>query len=104
MFKQGRIPLKLQSDGGRKFNNNSFHKYMKEKGVHYFTTKNETKCSVVERFNRTLKEKNVEIFHSQKYPFVFKKYLPKLVNSYNSSVHFIHKDETKKMLTLTINI
>ena len=62
--KQGRIPLKLQSYGGREFNNNSFCKYMKEKGVHFLTTKNETKCTIVERFNRTLKEKNVEIFHS----------------------------------------
>ena len=30
VFKQGRIPLKLQSDGGREFNNNLFHKYMKK--------------------------------------------------------------------------
>ena len=49
-FKMGRIPIKLQSDGGCEFNNTTFKQYMKKKGIHYFTTKNETKCSIVEQF------------------------------------------------------
>ena len=55
IFKDGRVPIKLQSDGGREFNNSVFKKYMKEKGIQYFITRNETKCSIVECFNRTLK-------------------------------------------------
>ena len=51
IYNQGRIPIKLQSDGGREFNSALFKKYMKERGVHYFTTRNETKCSIVECFN-----------------------------------------------------
>ena len=34
IFNQGRIPIKLQSDGGHEFNNALFKKYMKENGVH----------------------------------------------------------------------
>ena len=56
IFKMGRIPIK-QSDGGHEFNNTAFKQYMKKKGIHYFTTKNETKCSIIECFNRTLKTK-----------------------------------------------
>ena len=55
ILKNGRVPIKLQSDGGCKFNNFTFKKYLKEKGIQYFTSKNETKCSIVKHFNQTLK-------------------------------------------------
>ena len=86
IFKDSRVPIKLQSDGGREFNNFTFKKYLKEKGVQYFTTENETKCSIVEHFNRTLKSKMWKYFthkNTQNYLSV----LPKLVKSYNNSVH-----------------
>ena len=67
---------------------------MKEKCVHYFTTKNETKCSIVERFNRTLKEKMWKHF-THKDTHLYLKVLPKLVNSYNSSVHSCIKMKPK---------
>ena len=57
IFKSGRIPIKLQTDGGCEFNNKTFQAYVKWHGIHYFTTRNETKCSVIERFNRTLKQR-----------------------------------------------
>ena len=86
IFKTGRIPIKLQSDGGREFNNTAFKQYMKKKGIHYFTTKNETKCSIVERFNRTLKTKMWKYF-TFKNSHVYLNVLPKLVSSYNNTVH-----------------
>ena len=94
IFKEGRVPIKLQSDGGREFNNFAFRKYMKEKGIHYFTTRNETKCSIVERFNRTLKSKMWKYFthkNTQNYLDV----LPKLISSYNKSVHSSIKMQPK---------
>ena len=45
IFKDDRVPIKLQSDGGREFNNFTFKKYLKGKSIQYFTTENETKCS-----------------------------------------------------------
>ena len=86
IFKMGRIPIKLQSDGGREFNNTTFKQYMKKKGIHYFTTKNETKCSIVERFNRTLKTQMWKYF-TFKNSHVYLNVLPKLVSSYNNTVH-----------------
>ena len=90
IFKEGRVPIKLQSDGGHEFNNFAFRKYMKEKGIHYFTTRNETKCSVVECSNRTLKSKMWKYFTHKKYPKLLLDVLPKLISSYNKICSFIY--------------
>ena len=52
-----RKPTKLQTDKGSEFFNRDVKKLLKEHEVHLFATQNETKASVVERFNRTFKEK-----------------------------------------------
>ena len=58
IFKSGRRPIRLQTDKGTEFTNRVFQKFLKEHDVHFFTTYNEeTKVSIVERFNRTLKTK-----------------------------------------------
>ena len=47
---------KLQTDKGTECLNRPFQKLLKEHGVHNFATPNEeTKASIVDRFNRTLK-------------------------------------------------
>ena len=49
-------PNTLQTDKGTKFVNRPLQKLLKEHGVHHVATHNkETKASIVERFNRTLK-------------------------------------------------
>ena len=96
IFKKGRIPIKLQSDGGREFNNNTFKQYMNNMGIHYFTTKNETKCSVVEWFNRTLKTKMWKYF-TFKNNRVYLNVLPKLVLNYNTTVHSFIKMKPKNV-------
>ena len=68
VFKSGRRPMRLQIDKGTEFTNQVFQKFLKEHNVHFFTTYNEeTKASIVERFNRTLKTQ-VEVFHAQRNP------------------------------------
>jgi len=59
IFKNGnRIPTKLQTDKGTEFLNRDVQAVFKKYGVHHFTAVNpKTKCSSVERFNRTLKLK-----------------------------------------------
>ena len=96
IFRKGRTPIKLQSDGGCEFNNNAFKQYMNKKSIHYFTTKNETKCSVVERFNRTLKSKMWKYF-TFKNSHVYLNVLPKLVSSYNNTVHSSIKMKPKNV-------
>ena len=87
IFSEGRVPLKLQTDKGTEFKNRLVQKLLREFKVDFFTTENEEiKASVVERFNRTLKEKLWRYFtksNSLRYLDV----LPDVVRSYNHSFH-----------------
>jgi hypothetical protein len=61
--KSGRRPIRLQTDKETKFINRVFQKFLKEHDMHFFTTYNEeTKASIVESFNRTLKTKMWKYF------------------------------------------
>lgn len=82
-----RQPLRLQTDKGTEFLNKQFQAYLKKRKIHFFVTHNvETKASVVERFQRTLKEKMWRYFtHRQTQRYI--DVLPKLVRAYNASVH-----------------
>jgi hypothetical protein len=82
-----RKPINFQTDKGSEFVNKTFLKYLKEEGVHFFTTENEdVKASIVERFNRTLKEKMWRYFtktNALRYVDV----IPRLIRNYNYSYH-----------------
>lgn len=86
IFKQGRKPSKLQTDDGTEFTNRAFQAFLKEKGVGFFTTKSETKASIAERMNRTIKDKLWRYF-TRKNETRFVDVLPKLVRAYNRSYH-----------------
>ena len=86
ILRKGRKPEKLHSDKGTEFTNKLFQTFLKKKKILFFTTYNETKASIVERFNRTLKGKMWKYFtanNTLKYVDV----LQKLVRSYNHSRH-----------------
>src|SRR5207244_3695191 len=51
-----RFPNKLQTDDGKEFKNREFQDFLKDKGIVFFTVPSDKKASVVERFNRTLKD------------------------------------------------
>ena len=57
MILKERRPSKTWVDKGRKFYNKDVQKL-----VELYSTENEEKSCVIERFNRTIKEKNVEVF------------------------------------------
>ena len=84
---ESHTPNRLQTDKGAEFLNRTFQAFLKRKGIDFFTTENqETKASVVERFNRTLKERLWRYFtkhNSTRYVEV----LPHLVQSYNNTYH-----------------
>ena len=84
ILKKGRKPEKLHSDKGTEFTNKLFQSFVKHKKITFFTLYNETKASIIERFNRTLKGKMWKYFtanNTLKYIDV----LQKLVRSYNYS-------------------
>lgn len=86
IFQTGRIPVKIQSDQGTEFTNKNFQKYLADKDVDFFTTSSELKASVVERFNRTLKEKMWRYFtKTNTYRYI--DILADLLHNYNNSYH-----------------
>ena len=87
IFSEGRKPLKLQTDKGTEFKNRVVQKFLRDTNVDFFTTENDDiKAAVVERFNRTLKERMWRYFtktNSTRYLDV----LPDLVRTYNHTFH-----------------
>ena len=87
IFQEGRKPDKLQTDKGTEFKNKVFQSFLKKNEVHFFTTENEEiKAAIVERFNRTLKEKMWRYFtrnDTTRYTDV----LPQIVLAYNRAYH-----------------
>lgn len=77
----------LQTDKGREFDNANVSRELRDAGVKRFTTENETiKASIVERFNRTLRER----MHRYTTYADGERYidaLQPLVDSYNRTTH-----------------
>ena len=81
-----RQPRKLRTDSGKEFLNKSFQAFLKKKNIIFFTSKNETKSAIVERFNRTIMTRLFKYFtatNQKRYVDV----LDHVVQSYNTSVH-----------------
>lgn len=53
--KSERIPKNIQSDDGKEFYNKSFQQLMQNYKINHYSTYSSLKASIVERFNRTLK-------------------------------------------------
>jgi hypothetical protein len=87
IFKSGRRSMRLQTGKGTEFTNQVFQQILKEHDVHFFTTYNEeTKASIVERLNRTLKTKMWKYFtHRETLTYV--DVLSEMVAFYSHTVH-----------------
>ena len=93
-----RIPKNLQTDKGKEFYNKDFKELMKKYNINHYSTYTNVKASVVERFNRTLKEKMWKQFSIQgNYKWI--DILPKLIDNYNNTYH-----TTIKMKPVEVNI
>ena len=80
-------PQTLQTDQGLEFLNRSVQALLKKHGIHHFSTHNaETKPSVVERFNRTLKTRMWRYFTKHQ-TWRYSDVLRDLVQSYNNTPH-----------------
>ena len=82
----GRTPRRLETDDGKEFYNKTFQALMKRKDIVHFSTFGDTKTSVVERFNRTLKERLYRYF-TVKNTLKYLPVLKDLVMGYNRSYH-----------------
>jgi hypothetical protein len=76
----------IQADHGVEFFNKDFKKYLQGKNIKLFYTSSDTKASIVERFNRTLKNRMFKYFTA----YNTRSYLPilnDLVDAYNNTRH-----------------
>ena len=93
-----RRPSKIWVDRGRKFYNKDVQKL-----VVLYSTENEEKSCVIERFNRTIKEKMFKYFsanNTRKYVIV----LDLLVDQYNNTLHSSIKMTPKEASRKKTNI
>lgn len=86
VFASGAKVKKVRSDRGSEFNNQYVKKYLKSIHVKYFTTNNPPKASVVERVQRTIKERLYRYFtKARSYRYVDE--IQSIVDNYNNTGH-----------------
>ena len=87
IFKKGqRTPNKIWVDAGKEFYNKNVKDLLSFNNIELYSTQNEEKSCVIERFNRTFKEKIFKYFtayDTNKYYDV----LDQIVNEYNNTFH-----------------
>ncbi len=86
IFDKGRQPRTLRSDKGREYLNKDVQDYLKQRGIHHFTTNNEPKANYAERVIKTLRKK-IFRYTMKKQNYRYVDVLQKLVGSYNKTVH-----------------
>ncbi|CAI5455282.1 unnamed protein product [Caenorhabditis angaria] len=76
----------MQTDNGKEYYNKEMNKLFKSLEINHFSTYSDKKASIVERFNRTLKEKMWKMFtHQGNHKWV--DILDDLVKGYNNHYH-----------------
>ena len=101
-----RKPDNLQTHNGKELYNKDFKKLMSDNCINHYSTFSDKKAAVVERFNRTLKEKMWKLFTIQgNYNWI--KILDDLLVEYNNTKHRtigIKPNEVNKYNESTIKI
>ena len=86
IFKEGRIPKLLWTDKGSEFYNRHMKALLDKYNIKLYSTENEEKSSVVERWNRTMKNKMWKQF-TAKNTTQYLGILPKILEIYNNTYH-----------------
>ena len=84
--KSGKTPTRVNTDGGAEFSNALFRTKLKERNIDFIVTNSEMKAAVVERWNRTLKQKMWRYFTFAN-TFKYTDIIDSLVDSYNKTPH-----------------
>ena len=84
--KSGRKPSRIWSDDGTEFFNSQVQGLLRENGITLYSTFNEPKASIAERFIRTLRRK-MEMHYIVTQSTVWYNVLQDLIDEYNSDFH-----------------
>lgn len=100
----GRQPVYLQTDRGKEFLGSELQKFLKEHDIQFRVARNpDIKASIVERFNRTLKERMWRYF-SHKNTHRYIDVLEKFVYAYNHATHSTIKMQPAAVTLYNANI
>ena len=86
IISEGRIPNKVWADQGGEFYNNLFKRFLKINNIEMYSTYNEGKSAVAERFIRSLENKIFKHMTTVSKNIYFD-ILDNIVNKYNNTVH-----------------
>ena len=86
IFKEGRKPQYIWTDKGKEYYNKNMKELLEKNSITLYSTENEEKSSVCERWNRTIKTKMWKQFTVQGNT-QYLDMLPKLVKQYNNTKH-----------------
>ena len=87
IFKQdNRKPSRIWTDKGKEFYNKTVKSLLEKDNILLYSTENEEKSSVVERWNRTMK-RNMWKYFTANNTHVYINILPQLVDRYNTTYH-----------------
>ena len=84
--KSKRKPEKLWTDKGSEFISKHFKEFLKKNYITLYHTENEEKLSIVERWNKTMKNKMWKMFSANNNDVYWDK-LKDLVDDYNNTKH-----------------
>ena len=86
IFKEGRKPQYLWTDKGKEYYNKNMRELLEKNNITLYSTENEEKSSVCERWNRTIKTKMWKQFTVQGNT-VYLDILTKILEQYNNTKH-----------------
>ena len=86
ILRQGRRPNRCKRIEAKNSYNRTFKQWTQKHGIHHFSTDGDAKAALVERFNRTLKERLYQYFTAAN-TLQFLYQLPQLVEGYNATRH-----------------
>lgn len=89
IFLKAKVPRKIQTDSGKEFFNSLFAKVCKKHHIKHFSTANVAKSQIVERLNKTLKERQVKIQQMHR-GLNWIDHYKDVTNSYNNTIHSAH--------------
>ena len=86
LWKKQKPPKYLWTDKGKEFINKNMNDLLTKNNVHLYWTENEEKSTVVERWNRTIKNKMWKYFTRNR-TGIYIDILPTLIEKYNDTYH-----------------
>ena len=79
-------PLLIQTDLGKEFYDIKVKSFLKQLGINHYSVHSQFKAPIVERFNRTLRDK-LKRYFTHTGTKIWYRALPDIIKSYNSSKH-----------------